>query len=149
MKAMWDPFQEMDDLLSTFDRSFGSRALPGPKGDATGLSLRDWTPAVDISETDEEYLITFELPDVSRDDIKVSIEDGILTVTGERKVEKEDKKKKFHRVERFYGSFSRSFNLPEDVDTEGIHAGYADGVLNLSLKKTERPAPTSVAIEVE
>lgn len=149
MRAIWDPFQEMDDLLSTFDRSFGRRALPGKKGEAEGLSLHDWTPAVDISETDEEYLIKFELPEVKKDDIKVSIEDGILTVTGERKVEKEDKKKKFHRVERFYGTFSRSFNLPEDVDDKDIHAAYTDGVLNLSLKKTERPEPKSVDVSVE
>ncbi|MBH0187604.1 MAG: Hsp20/alpha crystallin family protein, partial [Nitrospira sp.] len=95
-----------------------------------------------------EYLIKAELPEVKKEDVKVSVEDGVLTLSGERRQEKEEKGKKYHRVERSYGSFVRSFSLPESVDEGGVKAEYKDGVLNLHLPKTEKVKPKSIEVKV-
>jgi len=108
----------------------------------------DWMPTVDISETDGEYLIKAELPEIKKEDVKVTVEDGVLTLQGERRQEKDEKGKKFHRVERSYGSFARSFTLPESVDDAGVKAEYKDGMLVLHLPKTERVKPKSIDVKV-
>jgi HSP20 family protein len=118
-----------------------------PSGKET-LTVADWIPTVDISENDQGYLIKAELPEVKKDDVKVTVEDGVLTIQGERRQEKEEKGKKYHRVERSYGSFVRSFSLPESVDEGAVKAEYKDGVLNLHLPKTEKVKPKAIDVRV-
>ena len=112
------------------------------------LTVADWSPTVDISETDGEYLIKAELPEVKKDDVKVTLEDGILTIQGERRREKDEKTTKYHRVERSYGSFVRSFSLPDQVDENGVKAEYKDGMLNLRIPKSEKAKPRAIEVKV-
>ena len=108
----------------------------------------DWMPAVDISETADAYRIKADLPEVRKEDVKVSLEDSTLTIQGERKQEEERKGVRFHRIERSYGSFMRSFTLPEDADEAKISAEYKDGVLHVHLPKCEKPKPKSIEVRV-
>jgi HSP20 family protein len=112
------------------------------------MIVADWVPSVDVSETDGEYQIKAEIPDVRKEDVKVTLEDGVLTIQGARKQEKEDKGKKYHRVERTYGSFVRSFTLPDLVDEEKVKAEFKDGVLNLQLPKSEKAKPKAIEVKV-
>lgn len=141
----WDPFASMD-------ASF-NRLLPGLFGrwpqlsdDGSGI---DWRPSADISETDQEFLIRAELPAVRKEDVKVTVDSGIITIQGERKQEKEQKSEKRHRVERFYGSFERSFSLPEGVDADAIRCESKDGVLTMHVPKAQVEAPKAKQIKVE
>ncbi len=142
----WDPFRELEDMSERLNRVFARPALR-TTGKET-LTVVDWIPMVDISETEGEYLIKAELPEVKKEDVKVTVEDGVLTLQGERRQEKEEKGKKYHRVERSYGSFIRSFTLPESVDEGGVKAEYKDGVLNLHLPKTEKVKPKAIDVKV-
>lgn len=142
----WDPFRELEDMSERLNRVFTRPALRS--GGKETLTVADWIPTVDISETDGEYLIKAELPEVKKEDVKVTVEDGVLTLHGERRQEKEEKSKKFHRVERSYGSFVRSFTLPESVDESGVKAEFKDGVLNLHLPKTEKVKPKAIEVKV-
>jgi HSP20 family protein len=136
----WNPSRDFEDFLQHYPRSL-SRALSSASQEL--LTTSDWVPVVDISETPEAYLIKAELAGLKREDIKVKLEQGVLTLRGERRQEKKDKDKKHHRVERFYGSFARSFTLPEDADAEHIKAEYSEGLLTLSLPKlTVKPTHT-------
>jgi HSP20 family protein len=110
------------------------------------ITHSDWVPAVDINETDEEFLITVEVPQVEKDDIKIQVQNGMLSIKGERKYENEDKKA--HRIERYYGSFQRSFSLPDNVKESEIHADHKNGVLYVSLPKTEEELPKRLEIEI-
>jgi HSP20 family protein len=103
---------------------------------------------VDIVETDDEYLIKAELPEVRREDVKVSVENGVLTIRGERKLEKEANGKKLHRVERYYGSFLRTFVVPDNVDETKVRAEFKDGVLNVHLPKSEKAKPRAIEVKV-
>src|ERR1051325_4759821 len=111
------------------------------------LAVADWSPEVDISEDDQGYLLKADLPEMKKDDVRVIVEDGILSVSGERKCQKEDQKKKFHRIERSFGTFRRSFTLPEDADSTKVTAEFRDGVLKVHLPTT--PIARSKAIEVK
>jgi HSP20 family protein len=108
-----------------------------------------WTPAVDIAEHDDEYLVKVELPGVNKDDVKITLESNILTIRGEKKQEKETKKENYHRVERNYGSFQRSFTLPTAVKSDKIDASYKDGVLMVSLPKAEESKPKQIEVKVK
>lgn len=145
----WDPFRELEDVSERLNRVFGrsglARAATEDKG---GFLTFDWAPSVDIAETPEAFEIKAELPDVKKDDVRVTVEDGELRISGERRQEKEEKGKKFHRVERSYGSFMRSFSLPENVDDSKLTAEYKDGVLNVRLPKTEKAKPKAIAVKV-
>ena len=143
----WEPFKEADDFL----RRFGAMGLSRLPRFSTGASEQplEWSPAADISETDKEYVVKAELAGVARDDVKVTQADGVLTIEGERKFEKEDKGEKTHRVERFYGTFSRSFSLPDDADANSIRAETKDGVLNVHIPKLKVEKPKPVQIKVE
>jgi HSP20 family protein len=142
----WDPFRELEDMSERLNRVF---ARPGVRQSGKeALTVADWVPTVDISETGDEYLIKAELPEVKKEDVKVTVEDGVLTLQGERKQEKEEKGKKFHRVERSYGSFVRSFTLPESVDEGSVKAEYKDGILTLHLPKTEKVKPKAIEVKV-
>jgi HSP20 family protein len=142
----WEPFKELEDVHNRLNRLFGKSLLPG-NGEET-VKLADWSPKADISETSEEYVVKAELPEVKKEDVKVSIEDGVLTLQGERKQEKEEKGKKFHRIERSYGSFLRSFTLPSEVDANKVRAEFKDGVLSLHLPKTEKAKAKVVDVRV-
>src|ERR1700690_1818843 len=130
----WEPFREFDDMLSRMERYTGKLGWPNLRRET--FTPSEWAPKVDIVETDKEYTIKAELPEVNKEDVKVNIENGELTISGERKQEKEEKDKKFHRIERYYGSFMRSFTLPDNVDEANIKAVFKDGMLNLSLPKS-------------
>ena len=141
----WEPFREMDDLLQGFGPLFGR--VPALARTAEGVT--EFMPAADIVEREKEYLIKVDLPDVRKEDVKVLFDDGVLTIRGERKVEKETKGEKMHRTERFYGTFERSFALPDDVDAKGIHAESKDGVLLVSLPRiaVEKRRPLAITIQ--
>ncbi|MBM4137922.1 MAG: Hsp20/alpha crystallin family protein [Nitrospira sp.] len=143
----WDPFRELEDMSERLNRVF-ARPASRTSGGEEQLTVADWVPTVDISETDGEYLIKAELPEVKKDDVKVTVEEGVLTLQGARHQEKQEKGKKYHRVERSYGSFVRSFTLPETVDDSGVKAEYKDGVLNLHLPKTEKVKPKAIEVAV-
>lgn len=143
--ATWNPFRELDEvqnrlggLLGTFPR-FGN-------GNG-GLDVADWSPQVDITEDDKEYLVKIDLPEMKKDEIKVNVEDGVLVISGERKTEKEEKNKKFHRIERGFGKFERSFTLPEDANDAKVAAEFKDGVLRVHLPKS--PVAKTKAVEVK
>jgi len=131
----WDPFSDVDSLFS--------RMVPSALANWQRLALEgngrklEWAPSADISETDKEYLIRAELPAVKKEDVQVTFEDGMITVKGERKQQKEDKNEKFHRVESFYGSFERRFSLPDNVDADKIRCESKDGVLTVHIPKVE------------
>jgi len=142
----WDPFRELEDMSERLNRVFSRPSLRNSGKE--NLTVADWMPTVDISETDGEYLIKAELPEVKKEDVKVTVENGVLTLQGERRQEKEEKSKRFHRVERSYGSFVRSFSLPESVDESSVKADYKDGVLNLHLPKSEKVKPKAIDVKV-
>jgi HSP20 family protein len=121
-------------------------ATSGEKKEA--IAVAEWSPLVDISEDDKEYVVKAELPEMKKEEIKISVHDDVLSITGERKYEKEEKGKKYHRVERSYGSFMRSFTLPEDADGSKVHAEYKDGVLTVSLPKSEKAKPKSIEVKI-
>jgi HSP20 family protein len=142
----WNPFSEFEDILNRYNRDLSPSIADNGK---ELLRKTDWAPAVDITETNEEYLIKVELPGVNKEDVKVSVNDNVLAIQGERRIEEEEKDKKHHRIERFYGSFARSFHLPENTDENHIRADYRDGILTLHLIKTEKQQPKSVEINVQ
>lgn len=143
----WDPFRELEDVSNRLNRIFG-RSLARAEPVNEMLAMAEWTPSVDISETDTAYLIKAEIPEVKKEDVKVSIQDGMLTIQGERKQEKEEKGKKFHRIERSYGSFMRSFRVPDDADESGVKAEFKDGMLNVTLPKSEKAKTKSINVAV-
>jgi HSP20 family protein len=113
-----------------------------------GLKLADWSPQVDIVEDEKEYLIKADLPEMKKDEIKVNVENGVLSVSGERKTEKEEKNKKFHRIERSYGTFMRSFALPDDADGTKVAAEFKEGVLRVHLPKNPVAKPKAIEVKV-
>ncbi len=143
----WDPFRELEDMSNRLNRVFG-RPLARLEPNSEMLTMADWTPSADISETDTAYLIKAEIPGVNKEDVKVTIENGMLTIQGERKMEKEEKDKKFHRIERSYGSFMRSFRVPDDADESAVKAEFKDGVLNVTLTKSAKAKPKAINVSV-
>lgn len=144
----WDPFKELEDLQNRITRLFGRAPVRREGGKEEALRVAEWAPLVDISEDDKEYLIKAELPEVNKEDVKVTVQNDVLTISGERKYEKEEKKKKYHRIERAYGSFARSFTLPEDADPEKISAEFKDGVLYVHIAKSEKAKPKAIEVKV-
>jgi HSP20 family protein len=143
----WDPFREFEDMSKSLARFFNQPGLRRTVDD-DGAFFADWAPAVDVQETDKEYIVKADLPDVQKQDVKVGIENGVLTLEGERKQEKEEKNKKFHRVERVYGKFVRRLALPMEIDAQKVAAEFKDGVLNVKLPKTESAKPRAIDIKV-
>jgi HSP20 family protein len=133
-------------LQNRFNTVFGRTSLRQGNTEEA-LALADWAPAVDISEDDKEFVIKAELPGIKREEVKVTVEDGVLSISGERKTEKEEKNKKLHRVERSYGSFLRSFSLPEGADASKVNAEFADGVLSVRLAKTPKSQPKTIEVK--
>lgn len=143
----WDPFRELQDMSQRLNQIF-ARPFDGLGSGRELLTVAEWSPAVDVSETDNEYVVKAELPEVKKEDVKITMEDGVLTLTGERKQEKEEKGKRYHRIERSYGSFMRSFELPDNVDTSKAKAEFKDGMLTLSLPKSEKAKSKALEIKV-
>lgn len=146
--ARWTPFREMEDLQTKLNSIFGLSAARQCGTAEEGLKVPDWTPLVDITEDDKEFVIKAELPDLPREAVVVKVENGILTLSGERKFEQEEKGKRYHRVERVYGRFARSFRLPEDTDPEKVSAEFRDGVLRVRLPKNEKARTKSIEVKV-
>jgi HSP20 family protein len=145
----WNPLREMDETQNRLNRFFlGGFPNRIGSGEIHSLAVADWSPEVDISEDDHGYLLKADLPEMKKDDVRVTVEDGILNVSGERKTEKEDRKKKFHRIERSYGTFRRSFTLPEDADSTKVTAEFRDGVLKVHLPTTTRPRTKAIEVKV-
>ena len=140
----WEPLREMDEFFRQYSPVFG-RSLLRNNNDAPP----HWAPAANISETEREYLIKAELPEVSKDDVSITLDNDVITISGERKLRKEDKDENTLRVESFYGSFSRSFQLPQNVDVTGIKAESKDGVLRVRVPKKPLPQSRSINIEVK
>lgn len=141
---MTSPFEDLfrfDKMLDTFFRG-------GIQDDGT-LFPSVWTPAVDIAEHENDYVVKVELPGVSKDDVKITMQENILTIHGEKRQEKETKDSNFHRVERSYGSFQRSFTLPTTVKSEKIEASYNDGILAVTLPKAEESKPKQIEVKVK
>ena len=132
----WDPFLELDNLQDRM-KSLFMRTGNGGYPLFSDSEFADWAPAVDITEDDNEYTITADLPEVEKDQVKVTLDDGRLTISGEREHKEEEKKKKFHQMERSYGKYVRSFRLPEEVESEKIDANFDAGILTVHLPKGE------------
>ncbi len=143
----WEPIRELDDLQNRLSNLFGRAPLRRTEG-REDMTLADWSPLADITEDDKEYLIKAELPDVKKENVKVTVENGVLSISGERKFEKEEKNKKYHRVERAYGSFVRSFSLPDNADPSGVKAEFKDGMLTVHLPKSKQAKPKQIEVKV-
>lgn len=143
-----NPFREMEDLMERIHRSFG--IAPQRSHGQEGITLADWTPAVDIREDEHEFQLHMDLPQVAPADVKVTVEDGVLTIRGERKAETEesDPHAKWHRVERFRGTFARSFTLPENVRDDSVDAKFDRGVLTVHLPKSQPAKPKAREIQI-
>lgn len=142
----WDPFRELEEMSTRLNRALGRPALQS--GTKDSLAMADWSPSVDIVETAEDFQVKCELPEVKKEDVKVNVSDGLLRIEGERKFDKEDKTKKYHRVERFYGSFMRSFALPDGVEQDKVKAEFKDGLLTVRLPKSPKTLPRSVEVKI-
>ncbi|MCD6430741.1 MAG: Hsp20/alpha crystallin family protein [Deltaproteobacteria bacterium] len=142
----WAPFQDLvtiqDRINNLFEGSMGYK-------DDKSLASTTWKPLVDIFEDEEAITIKAELPEVDEKDVQINLDNNMLTIKGERKLEKEEKKESYHRVERYYGSFQRSFELPATVDRDNIAASYDKGVLKVVLPKKEDSQPKKVQIEIK
>lgn len=141
----WDPFRELNEFQNRLSSVFGRSG--SQKGNEAALS--QWSPPVDILEDDKEFVVKAELPDIKKEDVRVMVENGVLTISGERKFEREENKRRYHRVERSYGSFSRSFSLPEGADPAKVHAEFKDGVLQVHMTKSEASKPKQIEVKVE
>jgi len=137
----WSPFREFEDVFNRYNQLYGRN------GRESGEVVQ-WRPAANISETDKEYLIKAELPEVEKKDVEVTVHEGVITIRGERRFERKDESEKQHRVESFYGSFARSFSLPADADESKISAESKDGVLTVCIPKTEVVQPKAIDIKV-
>jgi len=139
----WEPFEAMDAMFNRFPLFGFGRPWPG-----TGEYF-EWSPTADISETDTEYLIRAALPAVKKEDVKVTYENGLLTLSGERRYEEQHKDEKYHKVETFYGNFLRSFALPDAIDEEAIKAESTDGVLTIHVPKAKSAVKKLTTIKVQ
>ena len=146
--ARWNQRKQFEALQHSLNALFSRPPTQWPEGQEEPIAVAEWAPLVDISEDSREYRIQAELPDVRREDVKVTAEEGTLTLTGERRFEKEQQGRRYHRVERAYGSFSRSFSLPTDANPGKVSAEFKDGILTVHLVKDERAKPQQVEVKV-
>ena len=143
----WNPFKDLQDMEKRLSTYLGRPAVRTEAG-KEAMTVAEWSPTVDISEDDKEYLIKAELPEVKKEDVKVTAEEGTLTITVERKFEKVEKNKKYHRVERAYGNFVRNFSLPDDASPAKVSAEFKDGVLRVHLAKHENAKPQQIEVKI-
>jgi HSP20 family protein len=138
----WDPFREVMGLRSDIDRLMGALAGPMPRGT---LPTR-WAPSADVIERDDEIVITAELPGVRDEDVEITVDEGVLRIAGARELSEEVDEERYHRIERSYGGFERTFSLPAGVDPDAIRAGIAYGVLKVTIPKPAAASPRRVAV---
>ena len=143
----WEPFREFEKLPEQMARYLGFPTIR-PYTTEEALTVADFMPPVDILENEKEYLIKLDLPEVAKEEVKVYVEEGVLTIQGERHKEKEEKGKKFHRVERSYGTFLRTFTVPPDADETKIDAEFKEGLLKVHLPKSEKAKPKTIDVKV-
>jgi len=148
----WNPFKEMNDLqggLSSLLNNWTLRIPAAYSQRNPGLAdVADWTPLVDITEDDSGYLIKVELSAIRKEDLKIHVEDGVLTIQGARHFEKEEKSTRVHRIERAYGKFARSFTLPEDGDASRVKAEFKNGLLEVHVGKDEKAKPKAIEVKI-
>jgi HSP20 family protein len=146
----WEPVRELNTIQSEMNRLFNTFFdSPAPAGgQGSGQTLRRWIPAMDLVETEDAFVLRADLPGLSEKDVNIELEDNVLTISGERKAEHEERKEGYYRVERASGTFSRSLTLPEGVDPEGVSANFERGVLEVRIPKPEQRKPRKVAISV-
>jgi len=142
----WNPLREIETMQNRMANLFGRPLVPGTSDEF--FSVNEWTPLVDVAEDEKEYIIKAELPEMKREDVKVRVEDGSLRISGERKLEKEENGRRYHRIERSYGAFERSFLIPEGTLGEKVTAEFKDGVLQVHLPKGEEAITKSLEIPV-
>jgi HSP20 family protein len=144
----WDPARELDalqgDMNRLFDSFFGSRG--GVGGSSTGVARR-WIPPMDLLETEDSLVLRADLPGVEQDDISIEVKDGVLSISGERRAQHEEKREGYHRVERAFGRFSRSLELPKGVEADSVSATFERGVLEVRMSKPEERRPTKIEIQ--
>lgn len=140
----WDPYRDLLTLRERMNRLFEDMVTN--RGEERDLSASSWAPSVDIFETENEVVLTAEVPGIDEKDIEIKVEDNSLTIRGERKFEKETKEENYHRIERSYGSFFRSFTLPSYVDQDKVEAQYENGVLKIQMPKKAEVKPRKVRI---
>jgi HSP20 family protein len=144
--SRFDPFRDLIDLQQRVNRLFEESF---PRGEREGLTKSDWAPAVDVYEDAEAIRIEAELPGLTKENVSVRLENNVLTVEGERKLAREDKRDNYHRIERAYGSFVRSFTIPSNVNPEKVDAEFKDGVLRITLPKREEAKPKQIDVKVK
>jgi HSP20 family protein len=145
----WDPMKEFNQLGNRLSSFFAGKNEPSAlSGELFDTDTPDWKPACDITEDEHEYLVTADLPEVKKDEVKVNIDNGVISISGERKTktEQKDKKKKYHRIERSYGSYQRSFRLPENIKEDEVQAEFRDGVLRVHLPKNGNQKQKNIQI---
>ena len=140
----WEPFRELSSLQTEMNRLFNA-AFDSPTSPGNG-GTRRWSPAMDLLETEEQFVLRADLPGMTENDVSIELEDNVLTVSGERKTEHEDKREGFYRMERAFGTFSRSLTLPKGVDPEGVSAQFDRGVLEVRIPKPEQRKPRRISI---
>jgi HSP20 family protein len=140
---IWEPFRELVSMRDDMDRLFGTFF-----GSNVDNLEKYWKPAIDIEENNGNLMVTVEIPGMTKNDIKVSVQDDVLTISGERKRENENKDKMFHRIERSYGEFHRMIRLPATVDADKVKAVYKDGVLQVTLPKPDSLKPKNIDVEI-
>jgi HSP20 family protein len=141
----WEPFREFTTLQNEMNRLFNT-VFETPTPGNGGGTLRRWMPAMDLVETPEHFVLRADLPGMTQDDVKIEFDDGTLTVSGERKAEHESKNEGYYRVERAFGSFSRSLTLPQGIDPEAVTANFEHGVLEVRIPKPEERKPRRIEI---
>ena len=142
----WDPFANLDDMFARMPSLLGRWPRPGGGEGDGGV---EWAPTVDISETDAEYLLKAQLPAVKKEDVRITFDDGMLTISGERKQEKEEKGEKYHRIESLHGTFSRSFSLPDAIEAGAIRAEGKDGVITVHVPKSKAEPRKTQEIKIQ
>jgi len=143
----WSPFRDLVSIQDEMNRLFNDYFSKPLSEGKEGTIL--WNPTVDISETKDDVVVSAEFPGMKKEDIKISLQDNVLTLMGEKKQDKEEKNKNYHRIERSYGVFQRSFVLPATVQSDKVNANYKDGVLSITLPKAEEAKPKEIEISVE
>ncbi|GAA6133808.1 Hsp20/alpha crystallin family protein [Oceaniserpentilla sp. 4NH20-0058] len=140
--STWDPFAEMDAVLSRYRPQVS-------KANTEAMKQADWYPSVDVSESDENFHVHADLPGVKKEDMSISVNEGVLTVSGKRESRHEETNNKLHRVERSYGSFTRSFTLPDNVNAKSINASFEEGVLNIDIPKSNEEKPKRIQVDIK
>jgi len=145
----WNAFREMEELENRLSSLFNLRPARQNNGDSEErMTVAEWAPLVDITEDNTEYVIKADLPEVRKEDLKLTVENGVLTIVGERHLEKEEKGLRYHRVERAHGSFARSFTLPDNADPTRVQADFKNGVLAVRVAKDEKSQPKTIQVKI-